>query len=154
MTEAAGAAGSATVFVPRALTEAIIAQARAESPNEACGLIVGSGPVAEGGIAIRYVACRNEAASPVRYSVHPDDLYRISVEADDVDQVIWGIVHSHPRSPAVPSATDVGQAHYPDALYLLASLAADQADPVSGAPSLRGWRILGGVVREVVLEVA
>ena len=53
----------------------------------------------------------------------------------------------------MPSATDIGLAFYPDALYLLVSLADDQADPVTGAPSLRAWRILDGVIHEVVLEV-
>jgi proteasome lid subunit RPN8/RPN11 len=145
--------GPAQVVLPRAIADAITAQARAEDPNEACGLIIGSAPATSGGIALRYAACRNEAASPFRYSVHPDDLLRVAVEADDADLVIWGIVHSHVRSPAVPSVTDVGLAFYPDALYLLVSLADDQADPVTGAPSLRAWRILDGVVHEVVLEV-
>ncbi len=142
------------VTLPSELERAIVAQARAESPNEACGLIVGTAPAADGGVALRYEACRNAAASPVRYAVHPDDLYQVTIEADEAGHVIWGIVHSHPRSPAVPSATDVGMALYPDALYLLVSLAAGQADPVTGAPLLRAWRIVGGAVREVALEVA
>jgi len=145
--------GPGEVVLAHAIADAIAAQARAEHPNEACGLVIGSVPAEEGGIALRYEACRNEAASPVRYSVHPDDLLRVAVEADDADQVIWGIVHSHVRSPAVPSLTDIGLAFYPDALYLLVSLADDQADPVTGAPSLRAWRILDGVIHEVVLEV-
>ena len=146
--------GPGEVVLSNAIADAIAAQARAEAPNEACGLIIGSAPAAAGGIALRYEACRNEAASPDRYSVHPDDLLRVTVEADDADQVIWGIVHSHVRSPAVPSLTDIGLAFYPDALYLLVSLADDQADPATGAPSLLAWRILDGVVHEVVLEVA
>jgi proteasome lid subunit RPN8/RPN11 len=145
--------GPAQVVLTHAIADAIAGQARAERPNEACGLIIGSAPAAEGGIALRYEACRNEAASPVRYSVHPDDLLRVTVEADDADLVIWGIVHSHVLSPAVPSLTDVGLAFYPDALYLLVSLAEDQADPVTGVPSLRAWRIIDGVVHEVALEV-
>ena len=82
-------------------------------------LIAGSTYPADGGTALRYIACRNAAASPVRYAVHPDDLYRVTVETDDADEVIWGIVHSHVQSPAVPSPTDVGLALYPEALYLL-----------------------------------
>ena len=83
--------------------------------------------------------------------MHPDDLYRVTVESDDADEVIWGIVHSHVRSPAVPSPTDIGLALYPDALYLLISLAGDQADPVTGQPSLRAWTIADGVAAEVPL---
>jgi hypothetical protein len=49
----------------------------------------------------------------------------------------------------VPSPTDVGAATYPDALYVLVSLAEDEADPASGRPSVRAWRILDGAVHEV-----
>ena len=66
---------------------------------------------------------------------------------------MWAIVHSHVTSPAVPSLTDVGLATFPDALYVLVSLAADEADATTGAPSLRAWRIVGGAVFEVALEV-
>jgi proteasome lid subunit RPN8/RPN11 len=146
--------GPASVVLPRAIAAAITAQARAESPNEACGLVIGSGAAGDGGIALRYEACRNAAASPVRYTIHPEDLLRISIAADDDGEVFWGIVHSHVRSPAVPSLTDIGLAFYPDALYILVSLADGQADPVTGAPSLRAWRILGGIVQEVPMAVA
>lgn len=140
--------------LPRALADAITAHARAELPNEGCGIIVGSAPAASGGIALRYEACRNSAASPVRYAIHPDDLYRLTVAMDDDAKVFWGIVHSHVKSPAVPSLTDVGLALYPDVLYLLVSLADDRADPVTGAQSLRAWRIVEGAVHEVALVVA
>jgi proteasome lid subunit RPN8/RPN11 len=138
--------GPTSVRLPAGIAEAIVAQARAEYPLEACGLIAGSGFAADGGEALRYHACRNAAASPVRYTVHPDDLFRITVDTDDADEVIWGIVHSHVRSPAVPSLTDIGLALYPDALYLLVSLADEP-------PSLRGWRIVDGATHEVGLEV-
>jgi len=146
--------GPAEVVLPAAIAASIRSHARAESPNEACGLIVGSAPAASGGIALRYAACRNLAASPVRYEIHPDDLIRLTVSADDAEEVFWGIVHSHVGSPAVPSPTDVGLAFYPDALYVLVSLADDQADPITGAESLRAWRIVDGVVHEVGLVVA
>ena len=139
--------GPAAVRLARAIADAVVAQARAEYPLEACALIAGSAYAAAGGVALRSIACRNAAASPVRYSVHPDDLYRVTVETDDADEVIWGIVHSHVRSPAVPSLTDVGLALYPDALYLLVSLAEEP-------PSLRAWRIVDGAIHEVELDVA
>ena len=143
----AGSPGPAAVRIPRSIADAIEAQARAEYPLEACGLIPGSGNAADGGEALRYIACRNAAASPVRYAVHPEDLYRVTVDTDDADEVIWGIVHSHVRSPAIPSPTDVGLALYPDALYLLVSLSSDP-------PVLRAWRIVDGATHEVELEVA
>ena len=146
--------GPASVVLSRATADAIVAQARAESPLESCGLVIGSAAAASGGVALRYEACRNADASSVRYTIHPDDLFRLTVAAADADEVFWGIVHSHVLSPAVPSRTDIGRALYPNALYLLVSLAVDQADPETGAPSLRAWRILDGVVHEVALKLA
>ena len=142
----------AVVRLPRAIADAIVVQARDEYPNEACGLIIGTGPAAEGGTAVRYESCRNRAASPYRYEIHPDDLFRITLAADDDDHVFWAIVHSHVKSPAVPSPTDIGLAFYPDALYILVSLSPDEADPSTGSPSLRAWRIVGGATHEVGLE--
>ncbi len=153
VTPDAGHPGPATARMPRAMAAAIVGQARAEYPNEACGIVIGSGVVAEGGEALRYVACRNEAASPYRYVIDSQEALRLSIEADDADQEFWAIVHSHVRSPAVPSPTDVGLAFWPDALYILVSLADDQAGP-GGEPSLRAWRIRDGASFEVALEVS
>jgi [CysO sulfur-carrier protein]-S-L-cysteine hydrolase len=145
--------GPAATELPGAIVDAMVEHARAEYPNEACGIVVGDGPAASGGLPLRFIATRNKAASPYRYEIHPEDLYRVTVETDDADQVFWGIVHSHVQSPARPSPTDIGLAFYPDALYILVSLAQDQADPSTGAPSVRAWRILDGVVFEVALRV-
>ena len=146
--------GPAEVRLPRALADAIIEQARAEYPNEACGIIAGTADAADGGSALRYAACRNAAASPYRYSIHPDDAFRVVVGIDDANEAVWAIVHSHVTSPAVPSPTDVGLATFPDALFILVSLAPEEADPSTGAPSLRAWRIVGGAIFEVALEIA
>jgi proteasome lid subunit RPN8/RPN11 len=151
--EASQHPGPPAAHLPGGLTEAIVQQARAEYPNEACGIIAGTADAADGGLALRYEACRNEAASPLRYSIHPDDAFRVVVGIDDANESVWGIVHSHVKSPAVPSLTDVGLATFPDALYVLVSLAEDEADPSTGAPSLRAWRIVGGAIFEVALEI-
>ena len=145
--------GPASVALPRAIADAIVAQARAEYPNEACGVIAGTADPGAGGAPLRYEVCRNAAASPYRYLIHPDDSFRVLVAIDDADEAVWGIVHSHVRSPAVPSPTDTGLAQFPEALYLLVSLADDQADPATGAPSLRAWRIVDEAMFEVGLEV-
>jgi proteasome lid subunit RPN8/RPN11 len=130
--------GPAAAAIPATMVQALIDHARAGTPNEACGLIVGDGPAAE---------------SPFRYEIHPDDLYRLTVATDDADEVFWGIVHSHTHTPAVPSPTDIALAFYPDALYILVSLAEDEADRLSGVPSVRAWRIVDGAVHEVALDV-
>ncbi len=144
--------GPGSVVLPPEIREQIVARARAEYPNEMCGLIVGDAPAAAGGRALRFEPTRNKAASPYRYEIHPDDLLRLTIATDDADEVFWAIVHSHTHTPAVPSPTDVGLAFYPDALYLLVSLSATERDPVTGAPSVRAWRIVAGAVDEVTLR--
>jgi proteasome lid subunit RPN8/RPN11 len=134
------------IRLPGAIADAVLTHARAEAPLEACGLIPGSAFAADGGEPLRYVPCRNALASPFRYTIHPEDLLRVTIDADDSGGAIWGIVHSHVRSPAIPSPTDVDLAYYPDAVYLLVSL--------SDEPALRAWRIADGSAREVALELA
>ncbi len=146
--------GPASVGLPSSIRSAIVDQARAEAPNESCGLIIGSWPAADGGEALRFEPTRNRAASPYRYEIDPEDLYRISMAADDADEVIWAIVHSHTHTPAVPSPTDIGLAFYPDALYIVVSLSDDEAEPLTGVPSIRLWRIVDGTIHEVILVVA
>ncbi len=141
--------GPPSIELPAAIREQIVAAARADYPNEMAGLIVGDAPAADGGRALRFEAVRNKAASPYRYEIHPDDLLRLTIATDDAGEVFWGIVHSHTHTPAVPSPTDVGLAFYPDALYILISLSDTEADPATGAPSLRAWRIVDGAVHEV-----
>jgi len=144
--------GPASVELPATIRDQIVASARADYPNEMAALIVGDRPAADGGHALRLEPARNKAASPFRYEIEPDDLLRLTIATDDADEVFWAIVHSHTHSPAVPSPTDIGLAFYPDALYVLVSLSADEADPGTGAPSVRGWRILDGEVHEVALQ--
>jgi len=145
--------GHAVARLPAALRDAIVAWARAELPNEMCGLIVGSAHAADGGAPLRWEPARNAAASPVRFEVASGDLLRISLEIDDRDEVLWGIAHSHVRSPARPSPTDVDRAFYPDALHLIVSLAPSEADPATGEPGVRAWRIVDGAIHEVALEI-
>jgi [CysO sulfur-carrier protein]-S-L-cysteine hydrolase len=134
------------------IREALIGWSRAEYPNEMCGLIMGDRSAAEGGRALRFEPTRNKAASPYRYEIDPDDLLRLTIATEDADEVFWGIVHSHTHTPAVPSPTDLDLAFYPDSLYVLVSLAGDQADARTGEPGVRAWWIVDGAVDEVVLR--
>jgi proteasome lid subunit RPN8/RPN11 len=144
-----GTSFAGPAVLPSAIARAIVEHARAEYPNEACGLIIGDRPAADGGVALRWEPTRNQAASPYRYEIHPDDLLRLTIATDEADEAFWAIVHSHVGSPAVPSPTDVGLAFYPDALYVVVSLAPSEADPATGDPGIRAWRILDGMVSEV-----
>lgn len=124
-----------------------MAWAQAAAPNEACGIVAGDGPAFEGGRPLRFHGLVNAAASPYRYLIEPGEQLRTMLAIDDAGEEVWAIFHSHVGSPAVPSATDIELAFYPEALYLICSL----ADPA--APVLRAWRIVGGAVTEVPIEI-
>lgn len=140
--------GPASVALPGAIRDAIVSRARAEAPNEACGIVLGTASAADGGGPLRFVPTRNAAASPYRYEIHSDDLFGLWRAAEEANEAFWAIVHSHVASPAVPSPTDLGLAFWPDALYILVSLAADEAVREIGEPDVRVWRIVGGSLSE------
>lgn len=142
-----GAGGAVDVAISADLVQAIIDAAREGLPNEACGLLVGRAYAAEGGSATRYVPLTNAAASPYRYLIDPQEQLRVWLELEDANEVPWAIVHSHVASPAVPSATDVGLAYFPDSLYVICSLADEM-------PTVRAWSIRDGAVTEVPLAVS
>ena len=135
------------LILPAGLARAMLDHARAELPNEACGLLSGS---LSTGVAVAYHPARNSERSPLRYNVDTDDLLRITFEIEDADRDLVGIFHSHTHSPAVPSATDLRVAMYPDPFYVLATLADPDASPER---SLRAWRIRGGRSGEVRLLI-
>lgn len=155
--------GPASTGLPASIVRQLVDHARREDPNEACGLILGSAPAADGGRALRFEPTLNASASPYRYEIDSKDLLRLTIESDDRDEVFWAIVHSHTHSPARPSPTDVGLAFYPDALYILVSLADLEPDtvvpdpaavvPGSPGPHVRAWRIVDRQVFEVALAV-
>jgi proteasome lid subunit RPN8/RPN11 len=138
--------GPDAVHLSVAIVQQLVDHARAEYPNEMCGVIVGDRAAQDGGQALRWIPTRNQAASPARYTIHPDDLYRLSVDTDDAGEVFWGIAHSHTHSTARPSPTDIGLAFYPEAIYVVVSLADDE-------PAVLAWRIVDGAVHAVELLV-
>jgi proteasome lid subunit RPN8/RPN11 len=137
----------AGLTLPLRIADELIAHARREVPNEACGLLAGDLAT---GVATAYHPARNADASPYVYTVHPDDLVRIVFGIEDAGEDLLAIFHSHTHTPAVPSPTDRRQAMYPDAFYLLVTLSDPDATP---AESLRAWRILDGEAVEVSLSL-
>ena len=133
--------------LPAELARAMLDHARFELPNEACGLLSGD---LRTGVAVAFHPARNSDASPLRYTVHPDDLIRITFEIEDAGRDLVGIFHSHTHSPAVPSATDLRVAMYPEPFYVLAALAHPEASPEA---ALRAWRIRDGGSTEVTLRI-
>ncbi len=131
--------------IPDDFAQAIIRQALSEHPNEACGLMGGTN-VNGTGEATRLFPMTNAERSPVIYRMEPAEQLRVfnEIERDGLDLV--AIYHSHTRSPAYPSSTDVNLAYYPEAVYLIVSLR-DMENP-----ELRGFRIADGKVTEVELD--
>jgi proteasome lid subunit RPN8/RPN11 len=132
------------VRIARPLLDEIVAHAREDVPNECCGMVAG-----HNGQATRVYRARNAEESPFRYVIHPQDQFRITMEIEDRGEEIAAIYHSHTKSPAQPSQTDINLAeNWPDPVYLICSLA--QPD----APEVRAWSIGDGSVEEVELNVA
>jgi len=130
-----------SVRISQAIYEELLMHAREDAPNECCGLIGG-----EDGVAKSVYRARNAEASPLRYNLDPQDQFRIMTEMEERGEELSAIYHSHTASPAYPSQTDINLAAYPDALYLIVSLAEGEKD-------LRGFRIEDGEVSEVELEI-
>ena len=123
--------------LPQRFIEEMIAHAQEEAPNECCGIIAG-----ENGRAAKLFRAKNAEASPYRYSVDPQDLFRIHRECEDSGWEFLAIYHSHTASEAYPSPTDVRLAFWPEAYYVLVSLQEPRA------PALRAFRIVEGEVTE------
>jgi proteasome lid subunit RPN8/RPN11 len=126
----------------REIADELIAHAHEDVPNECCGMI---GAV-EGEARTVYRA-KNAEASPLRYNIDPQDLFRIMRTIEEAGEDLAAIYHSHTKSEAKPSPTDVNLATYPDAVYIIVSLA-DADDP-----DIRGFHIRDGQVEEVRLEI-
>jgi proteasome lid subunit RPN8/RPN11 len=126
------------------LLDEIVAHAREEAPNECCGMVAG-----RDGEATRVFRARNAFESPLRYEVHPQDQLRITMEIEDAGEELAAIYHSHTKSEAYPSQTDVNlAANWPDPVYVICSI----ADPKG--PVVRGFHIRDGEVAEAELEIA
>jgi [CysO sulfur-carrier protein]-S-L-cysteine hydrolase len=122
------------VTLSRALADEMIAHARSELPNESCGIFGGT---LDGELRTFFPA-KNADASPYRYSVDADDLLRIALAIDGADDDVAAIYHSHTMSRATPSRTDMELATWPEAAYIIVSLASDaprRAQAARAAPA-------------------
>lgn len=127
--------------IPQHVYDQMLDHARAEVPNECCGLVGG-----KDGSAVTYYPANNSEASPFRYNLDPQDQFRIMMEMEEKGEELAAIYHSHTKSPAFPSQTDINLASYPGVMYLIASLK-------EGEEPLRGFTIEGGEVAEGELSV-
>jgi proteasome lid subunit RPN8/RPN11 len=104
--------------ITEAVRAAMIDHACRALPAECCGLLSGSD-----GVITDWHPLRNVADKPeTRYYATPEELFAAMRRIRDANQKLLGIYHSHPRTPAYPSASDVEMAFYPEAVYFIVSL--------------------------------
>ena len=117
--------------------EAIVAHARRDHPDEACGMVAGVG-----GLATRVIEMTNTARSPTFYEMDSMEVLRTLRGMDDADEELLAIYHSHTATEAYPSRTDIAIAGFPEAHYILVSTR--EPDSVE----FRAYRIEDGTVTE------
>lgn len=129
--------------LPRRIVNDLLDHARALPGQEVCGLIS-----ARDGVASRSIRVANSAPHPAsRYRMDPHGQIAALREMRDTGEELLAIYHSHPASPAAPSAIDIAEAGYPDAVYLIISL------DTKGVLEMRGYRIRAEGTSEVTLEI-
>jgi len=135
------------IVVSADIAASLIAHARAEAPNECCGVIGG-----RDGRATSVHRAINTAASPVMYAMDTQEQMRLLAAIDAAGDDLLGIYHSHTRSAAVPSRTDVQLAFFRRALYVIISLA-DPDAPVIRAFYLRREKPYDEAITEVPVVI-
>ena len=130
--------------IDEAIRDAIVAHARADHPDEACGVV--AGPAGSDNPS-RFIPMANAARSSTFYEFDSMDLLRLYREFDDRDEVPVIVYHSHTATEAFPSRTDVAYASEPGAHYVLVST----RDPV--AIEFRSFRIVEGEITEEPVTV-
>jgi proteasome lid subunit RPN8/RPN11 len=128
--------------IARELVDEIVAHAREDVPNECCGMIGG-----RDGEARSVHRAANAEASPLRYSIDAKEQFDLMRAIEQAGEELVGIYHSHTRSEAYPSQTDVNLAGWPDAVYLIVSLQDDDA------PDVRGFWIRDGQISDAELRI-
>jgi proteasome lid subunit RPN8/RPN11 len=114
--------------ISQRLIDEMVAHAQADLPNECCGMVGGAG--GEAGAVIPVV---NSAASPLRFEMDPQGQYDALKAIEEDGGELLAIYHSHTKSAAYPSQTDVNQAvSWPDAIWLIVSLQDADAPEVKG----------------------
>ena len=134
--------------IDRATRDAIIAHARRDHPDEACGVVAGA---IGSDLPTRFIPMLNAAMSPTFYEFDSGDLLKLYREMDDNDEEPVIVYHSHTATEAYPSRTDISLAGEPGGHYVLVSTR-DGAHE-SGTVDFRSYRIVDGEVAEEEVSV-
>lgn len=138
-----GPQADAALRLPRRIVTQMLDHARNSADREICGLIS-----ARNGTVARSMPVANIAPHPeCRYRMDPKSQIDALRQIREAGEELAAIYHSHPASPAAPSLTDITEAGYPDAVYLIISLNTE------GVLEMRGFQIREEGVLEVALEI-
>ncbi len=130
--------------ISQSLIDEMVAHAREDLPNECCGMIGG-----RGGEAMSVVRVENAAASPLRYEMDPQGQYDALKRIEAAGDELIGIYHSHTRSAAYPSQTDVNEARmWPEQVYVIVSLENEEA------PDVKAYDLADLKIDDVDLDVS
>lgn len=130
--------------IQRELRDAIVAHARRDHPDEACGVIAGA---AGSDRPTRHIPMLNAERSPTFYRFDSVEQLKVWREMDDLDEEPVVIYHSHTATEAYPSRTDIAYASEPNAHYVLVSTRAEDET------EFRSFTIVDGVVTEEPVTV-
>ncbi|HEU5062172.1 MAG TPA: M67 family metallopeptidase [Solirubrobacterales bacterium] len=130
--------------IAQALIDEMVAHAREDLPNECCGMLGG-----RDGEATSVVRVENAAASPLRYEMDPQGQFDALKAIEDAGEELVGIYHSHTRSAAYPSQTDVNEAvMWPEQVYVIVSLEDEEA------PDVKAYDLADKKIADVDLDVS
>jgi proteasome lid subunit RPN8/RPN11 len=140
--------------IPKTIVDEMISHARAEAPNECCGLLSGKGGVVSeiyktGNLPADDPAVTDLKVPPdrrFRYVMDPKEQLRAFKEMRKNGTELLGIYHSHPHSPAYPSSTDIRLAFYTDAHYVIISLEKE-------TPEIRAYRMIDQKITEAAINL-
>ena len=130
--------------ISRSLYDKIVAHARADHPDEACGVLAGPAGTDR---PERFIPMLNAARSPTFYEFDSMERLRVWREMDERDEEPVVIYHSHTATEAYPSRTDIALAQEPGAHYVLVSTREEDTT------EFRSYRIIDGVVTEEPVSV-
>lgn len=133
--------------ISRSIADDIIAHARRDHPDEACGVVAGPAGSDE---PTRFIPMLNAARSSTFYEFDSLDLLRLYRDMDARDEEPVVIYHSHTATEAYPSRTDVSYASEPNAHYVLVSTRG--CGPDDGPAEFRSYRIVDGEITEEPVE--
>ena len=139
---------TAVLKIAREHVEAMIAHAREDHPDEACGVIIG--PEASD-VPTRLLRMINADRSPTFFRFDPQEQFELYKAMSAAGEEIVVVYHSHTSTEAYPSRTDIALASEPQAHYFLVSTAESGAS--DGPISVRSYRIVDGVVTEEEIDV-